>query len=91
MYAKNDGCLLGSVQHVLCTCSGILYEHAVFLEMAKRMDDPQNGSNQAILSQSPGQTEIQNKADPKNDSSADRAWGDEGIPASVSSEGGSDV
>ena len=31
MYAKNDGCLLGSVQHVLCTCSGILYEHAVFL------------------------------------------------------------
>jgi hypothetical protein len=27
----------------------------------------------------------------KNDSSADRAWDDEGIPASVSLEGGSDV
>ena len=61
-------------------------------EMAKRMDnDPQIGSNQAILSQSPEQTEIQNKADPRNDSSADRAWHDEGIPASVSPEGGSDV
>jgi hypothetical protein len=31
MYVKNDGCLLGSLQHVVCTCSGILYEHAVFL------------------------------------------------------------
>ena len=60
--------------------------------MAKRMDnDPQSGSKQEILSQSPGQTKIQNKAHPKNDSIADRAWGDEGIPASVSSEGGSDV
>jgi len=60
--------------------------------MAKRMDnDPQSGSNQAILSQSPGQTKIQNKAHPKNDSSADRAWYDKGVPASVSPEGGSDV
>jgi len=31
------------------------------------------------------------KAHPKNDSIADRAWDDEGIPASVSPEGGSDV
>lgn len=30
MYVKNDG-LLGSLQHVACTRSGILYEHAVFL------------------------------------------------------------
>jgi len=60
--------------------------------MAKRMDnDPQSSSNQAVLSQSPGQTKIQNKAHPKNDSSAERAWDDEGIPASVSPEGGSDV
>jgi hypothetical protein len=34
---------------------------------------------------------IQNKAHPKNDSSADRAWDDEGVTASVSPEGGSDV
>ena len=54
-------------------------------------NDPQSGSNQAILSQIPGQTEIQNKADPKNDTSADRAWDDDGIPASVSPEGESDV
>ena len=54
-------------------------------------NDPQSGSNQAILLQSLGQTKIQNKAHPKNDSSADRAWDDEGIPASVSPEGESDV
>jgi hypothetical protein len=60
--------------------------------MAKRMDnDPQSCRNQVILSQSPGQTKNQNKAHPKNDNSADRAWDDEGIPASVSPEGGSDV
>jgi hypothetical protein len=60
--------------------------------MAKRMDnDPQSCRNQAVLSQSPGQTKIQNKAHPKNDSSADWAWDDEGIPASFSPEGGSDV
>ena len=54
-------------------------------------NDPQSGSNQVILSQSPGQIKIQNKADPKNESSVDRAWDDEGVPASVSPEGGSDV
>jgi hypothetical protein len=60
--------------------------------MTKRMDnDPQSCNKQAILSHSPGQIKIQNKAHPKNDSSADWAWNDEGIPASVSSEGGSDV
>jgi hypothetical protein len=60
--------------------------------MTKRMDnDPQSCSNQAILSQSLGQIKIQNKAHPKNENSADRAWDDEGIPASVSPEGGSDV
>jgi len=31
MYVKNDGCFLGSLLHVVCTCSGILYEHAIFL------------------------------------------------------------
>jgi len=31
MYVKNYGCLLGSLQHVVFTFSGILYEHAIFL------------------------------------------------------------
>jgi len=47
--------------------------------------------NQTLLSHSPGQTKIQNKTHPKNNSCVHWARDDEGIPASVSPEGRSDV
>jgi len=60
--------------------------------MATRVDNkPQSCRNQTLLSYSPGQIKIQNKAPPKNNSCADWAWDDEGAPASVSPDGGSDV
>jgi len=60
--------------------------------MATRVDNkPQICRNQTLLSHSPGQTKIKKKAHPKNNSCADWAREDEGIPASVSPEGRSDV
>jgi len=60
--------------------------------MATRVDnEPQSYSNQTVLSHSPRQTKIQNKAHPKNNICADWAWDDEGIPTPVSPEWRSDV
>ena len=57
-----------------------------------RVDNkPQSCCNQTLLSLSPGQIKIQNKAHPENNSCADWAWDDEGIPAYISPEGGRDV
>jgi hypothetical protein len=54
--------------------------------MARRVDEPKCCSNQTILSYSSGQTNIQYKAHPKNNSGADWTRDDEGILASVPPE-----
>jgi hypothetical protein len=60
--------------------------------MANRMDNNTQGcGNETAPSHSPRHIKIENIAHPKNDTCADWAREDEGIPASVSPEWGSDV